>query len=128
MPSLRIAGSKWFKQRKLLTPTFHFKILESFMQVFVEKSRELVDSLESKVDKNYFDVLPNITNTTLEVICGKTNVDNQGHINEIISISETAMGLPASSVTKNTVEYVQALREYVTVQFNQIFFYINYFL
>ncbi|GJQ72804.1 hypothetical protein Trydic_g1454 [Trypoxylus dichotomus] len=86
-------GAKWFRQRKLLTPAFHFKILESFMNIFIEKGGELVEDLSTKVNSDYFDVLPMITNTTLDVIC------------------ETAMGLPANAITKNKEEYVKALRD-----------------
>ncbi|KAK9744643.1 Cytochrome P450 [Popillia japonica] len=86
-------GAKWFAQRKLLTPAFHFKILESFMPVFTEKANLLVQDLEPKIEGDYFDVLPMITNTTLDVIC------------------ETAMGLPVCRLTKNKEEYVKALRD-----------------
>ncbi|KRT80979.1 cytochrome P450 [Oryctes borbonicus] len=86
-------GAKWFMQRKLVTPAFHFKILENFMEVFTEKANSLVEDLSVKVDGNYFDVLPMVTNTTLEVIC------------------ETAMGLPTSAITKNSEAYAQAVRD-----------------
>lgn len=69
------AGAKWFAQRKLLTPAFHFKILESFMSVFTEKANLLVQDLEPKIEGDYFDVLPMITNTTLDVICGKIHFE-----------------------------------------------------
>ena len=64
-----IAGQKWHQRRKLLTPTFHFKILEDFVQVFNEQSVVLVQRLNEKVGQD-FDVFPYITLCTLDVICG----------------------------------------------------------
>jgi cytochrome P450 family 4 len=68
--SRNIEGSKWHKRRKMLTPTFHFKILEEFIHVFNEQSAVLVEKLNEKVGHE-FDIFPFITRCTLDVICGK---------------------------------------------------------
>ena len=39
-------GSKWRTRRRLITPTFHFKILNDFIQVFEEQAAILVTHLE----------------------------------------------------------------------------------
>lgn len=39
-------GSKWKTRRRLITPTFHFKILNTFIQVFEEQAAILVTHLE----------------------------------------------------------------------------------
>jgi hypothetical protein len=54
----------------MLTPTFHFKILEEFIHVFNEQSAVLVEKLGEKVGQD-FDIFPFITRCTLDVICGK---------------------------------------------------------
>lgn len=59
-------------QRKLLTSTFHFKILEDFLASFVEHSQSLVKKLEYKAGGNYFDIIPDVSVCTLGVICGKS--------------------------------------------------------
>ncbi|KAK9744650.1 Cytochrome P450 [Popillia japonica] len=41
---LTSSGRRWFQHRKLITPTFHFKILENFMDVFIEKSQNTYES------------------------------------------------------------------------------------
>ena len=39
-------GSKWKTRRRLITPTFHFRILNDFIQVFEEQAEILVKHLE----------------------------------------------------------------------------------
>lgn len=65
------SGSKWHSRRKLLTPTFHFKILENFIKVFNEHCIVLAKQLESAVKtEKCFDIYPFITYCTLDIICG----------------------------------------------------------
>lgn len=68
--SIIFKGSKWHQRRKMLTPTFHFKILEDFLHVFNEQSAVLVGKLHEKVGQE-IDIFPFITLCTLDVICGK---------------------------------------------------------
>ena len=39
-------GDKWKSRRRLITPTFHFKILNDFVKVFQEQAAILVSHLE----------------------------------------------------------------------------------
>lgn len=65
-------GQKWFTHRKMITPTFHFKILESFIDVYRENSDIMVRKLEEKAKTGEeFDVYPFITLCALDIICGK---------------------------------------------------------
>lgn len=41
------------------------------MEVFVEKSEELLKVLDTKADGQGFDVYPDITHCALDIICGK---------------------------------------------------------
>ena len=66
------SGSKWFSRRKLLTPTFHFQILEDFVQVFNEQSQILIEQLHDALKvENELDIYPFITRCTLDIICGQ---------------------------------------------------------
>ncbi|XP_046463634.1 cytochrome P450 4C1-like [Daphnia pulex] len=87
---LTSTGSKWHKRRKMLTPTFHFKILEEFIHVINEQSDVLVEKLNEKVGQD-FDIFPFITRCTLDVIC------------------ETAMGRHVNAQGKSDSDYVQAV-------------------
>ena len=64
-------GQKWFHRRKLLTPTFHFSILQSFMEVFNEQSMILVEKLGKYADKSEtVNIFPLVTHCVLDIICG----------------------------------------------------------
>lgn len=64
------SGQKWFKRRKVITPTFHFKILEQFVEVFDKHSAIFVNNL-AKFKNKQCDVFPQVTLCALDVICGK---------------------------------------------------------
>ncbi|XP_005177401.2 probable cytochrome P450 4d14 [Musca domestica] len=63
------SGSKWHSRRKMLTPTYHFKILEQFVEVFDQQSRVLVKRLYNVADgKTALDMFPVICLTALDII------------------------------------------------------------
>ena len=65
-------GNQWRRNRKMLTPTFHFKILEKFVPVMNRNARILIDKLEQEADKNdgiVNDLRPFILRAALDVIC-----------------------------------------------------------
>lgn len=78
---LTSSGAKWFKHRKIITPTFHFKILENFCDVFDEKTRILVNRLNVQADSGkQFNIYPYITKVALDIIADAamgTNVNAQ---------------------------------------------------
>nr|AVL92870.1 CYP450 [Locusta migratoria] len=88
---LTSTGSKWHSRRKMVTPAFHFKILENFVDVFAEKSQILVDILKTKADDRPFDFYPYITRCTLDIIC------------------ETAMGTAIDAQKVSDSDYVSAV-------------------
>jgi cytochrome P450 len=72
--TVSVAGPKWKEHRKLITPAFHFKILEGFVEVFGSKDRILIEKLERHVNGPGFDIYPYISLCTLDIICGKHNM------------------------------------------------------
>ena len=62
-------GSKWRSRRKLLTPAFHFSILDDFVPLVNQQSLLLIEKLE-RHGKQDFDVVKDITLCTLDIICG----------------------------------------------------------
>lgn len=64
-------GKKWHSRRKIITPTFHFKILEEFVEIFDQQSSIMVDKLLSKADgKTAVDIFPVVCLTALDIIAG----------------------------------------------------------
>jgi cytochrome P450 family 4 len=55
----------------MLTPTFHFKILDGFVEILSEKSKILVRKLQKEVGSQGFNIYPYITKCALDIICGK---------------------------------------------------------
>jgi cytochrome P450 family 4 subfamily V len=67
-------GNKWKTRRKMLTPSFHFKILEDFIPVMVGQTKILIEILDKKVDIDdgiVDDVSKLILHCALDVICGE---------------------------------------------------------
>lgn len=95
---LTSSNRKWHAHRKIITPTFHFKILEQFVEIFDAQSNILVDQLLPKLKSGEtFDVFPLITLCALDVIC------------------ESAMGTKVNAQIHSDSEYVQAVKEITTI-------------
>lgn len=59
---------------QILTPAFHFKILEDFIDVFQEQSVILIKKLSAEVNREEgFNLFSYVTLCTLDIICGKCN-------------------------------------------------------
>lgn len=69
------AGQKWKSHRKLITPTFHFKILETFVDAFNSNADILIKQLSTHVNGSEFDIQPYITMCALDNICGERNIN-----------------------------------------------------
>uniref|UniRef100_A0A1B0DR40 Uncharacterized protein n=1 Tax=Phlebotomus papatasi TaxID=29031 RepID=A0A1B0DR40_PHLPP len=88
---LTSSGVKWHSRRKILTPAFHFKILEDFIDVFSEQSSILASKLAVEVEKESFNIFPYVTLCTLDIVC------------------ETAMGRQVNAQSNSDSEYVKAV-------------------
>ena len=67
------AGDKWRSRRKLLTPAFHFKILDNFVDVFNKQGRILCHLLDQQCqggESEPISIHPLITRCSLDIICG----------------------------------------------------------
>ncbi|XP_058116997.1 uncharacterized protein LOC131284572 [Anopheles ziemanni] len=107
---LTSTGRKWFAHRKVITPTFHFKILEQFIEIFDQQSSTFVEVLKPYAESGKsFDIFGPVTLCALDVIC------------------ETAMGTKVNAQLNSDSKYVQAVKEITTlVQVRLFHFLIRY--
>ncbi|XP_040167169.1 cytochrome P450 4C1-like [Anopheles arabiensis] len=83
-------GERWHQHRKLITPTFHFNILDGFCDVFAENSEEMVEYLRPHADTGKpVNVYPFIAKAALDIICEtamgvKVNAQSEGEENDYV--------------------------------------------
>lgn len=65
------SGEKWAKNRKLLTPAFHFKILNNYVDVINRNTEILLSKIADRSKEDFIEMDPLISLCTLDVICGK---------------------------------------------------------
>ncbi|KAH8256214.1 hypothetical protein KR026_010914, partial [Drosophila bipectinata] len=86
-------GKVWHQRRKIITPTFHFSILEQFVEVFDQQSNVCVQRLAQKANGQVFDVYKNVCLAALDII------------------AETAMGTKIYAQSKDSTPYAEAVNE-----------------
>jgi len=65
---LTAAGKKWHGRRKMLTPAFHFRILEDFQLIMNDNADLLVKKMRKLADGKPFNIFPHITYAALDII------------------------------------------------------------
>lgn len=66
---MTVLGEKWQTRRKLLTPAFHFSVLQQYFKSISENGRNTIEELLSKGEAVY-DVNDLVADHTFRIICG----------------------------------------------------------
>ena len=66
-----VIGAKWQARRKILTPAFHFNILNQFVKILSKQGDCMTKSLKNVGGTAVKDLIPFISEHTLNAICGK---------------------------------------------------------
>ncbi|CAN8020297.1 unnamed protein product [Ixodes persulcatus] len=96
---LTSSGAKWKQRRRMLTPAFHFRILEDFVAPMNEHARNLVKRISHFSESDETDVVPllaactleNLLETIMGVTTGKCNEDIGSYIAAIKYLTEQVM-------------------------------------
>ncbi|XP_011701315.1 PREDICTED: cytochrome P450 4C1-like [Wasmannia auropunctata] len=78
-------GAKWHSRRKLLTPTFHFNILQQFVKILIEEAEKMTKSLKNTEGIVVKDLIPFVSKHTLNAICETamgTSLENLGALQQ----------------------------------------------
>ncbi|GAB0087945.1 Cytochrome P450 [Sergentomyia squamirostris] len=102
-------GQKWLSRRKIITPTFHFTILEQFVKSFDKQTNILIRKLHPHVGKGDFNIYTYITLTALDIIC------------------ETSMGAEVHAQDNPDHPYVQSVKAMSRIMFRRIFSAVRHF-
>ncbi|EFN62051.1 Probable cytochrome P450 4p3, partial [Camponotus floridanus] len=86
---------KWQTRRKILTPAFHFNILNQFIDILVKESDRMTKSLKNVKGTIIKDLVPFISEHTLNAIC------------------ETAMGISLHDFGMFQQEYREAVHQII---------------
>ncbi|XP_022913636.1 cytochrome P450 4C1-like [Onthophagus taurus] len=89
-------GELWKKHRSLVTPAFHFQILEQFVDTFNAVSAEFIDILQTQVNKE-IDIYHYVNLCALDII------------------SETAMGVSVNAQRDSVSKYVHCVQEMLRI-------------
>uniref|UniRef100_A0A336M080 CSON009392 protein n=1 Tax=Culicoides sonorensis TaxID=179676 RepID=A0A336M080_CULSO len=89
-------GEAWHKMRKLITPAFHFQILERFIPIFEEKVEIMTEKI-TKQGSNTIDVFEMLQNLTFDII------------------SDTSMGVNLNAQMDSTSPFILANQKMVEI-------------
>ncbi|XP_049696776.2 cytochrome P450 4g15 [Helicoverpa armigera] len=83
-------GDKWRSHRKMIAPTFHINILKSFVGVFNQNSKNVVEKMRPEIGKE-FDVHDYMSGVTVDILL------------------ETAMGITRQTQDASGFDYAMAV-------------------
>lgn len=103
---LTSTGKRWMRDRKLITPAFHFNILEQYSVVMAEKADVFVKCVDKFMKENPgqpIDIFPYANRCTVDIIC------------------ETAMGVNVNMQEDTQNEYGTAVHRFTELLLYRIF-------
>ncbi|CAH0559166.1 unnamed protein product [Brassicogethes aeneus] len=103
---LTATGLKWQQRRKILTPAFHFSILQKFIHVFNDETDNLV--------QNYLKLCENKQELSIDVVSSITQFT-------LYTINETSMGTKLTVQNKEDEDYKTTIYSLGTLLIARLF-------
>ncbi|CAH1183092.1 unnamed protein product [Phaedon cochleariae] len=105
MGLLNAREQRWKKSRKMLTPAFHFSILEQFVDVFDNNSSIMCELLQKEAinSEHVLNIFPYVAMCTLDIIC------------------ESAMRVPIGAQKNHRSDYVFAVKDMCRIVIERVF-------
>ncbi|XP_025153505.1 cytochrome P450 4C1 isoform X2 [Harpegnathos saltator] len=110
---LTSSGKQWVRDRKLLSPSFHFNILEQFGAIISEKIEIMLKQMEKKIAKDprkAINIIPIIEDMTFEIV-----------FDTILNINEHTRKDKTQFITN-----VRRLLKLISIRINQPWFWVNW--
>ncbi|XP_058117982.1 cytochrome P450 4d2-like [Anopheles ziemanni] len=101
--SVSLDGERWLTRRKIISPVFHYKMLNDFILTMVAQADVLVEKLRGNVGGSDFDIYLPVRYCTMDVIY------------------ETALGIKLQSQLNPNVQHVEATDEFLDLVHKRIF-------
>lgn len=70
---ISLKDDEWSKRRKLLNPSFHYKVLQKFMPIFNKQVKVLIEHLADR--EGEFDICEHMRKLSMDMICGMSAVN-----------------------------------------------------
>ncbi|XP_050453657.1 cytochrome P450 4C1-like [Cataglyphis hispanica] len=65
-------GAKWYARRKILTPAFHYNIMNQFADILIKEGNSMTKSLKDVGEIVVKDLIPFVSEHTLNAVCETT--------------------------------------------------------
>lgn len=120
--NLEKVGKKWHDRRKIITPAFHFQMLERFAETFDRLANTFINKLYEYDVNADIDLFHLVGLFALDVVCGmywsckkrfikmslSRAIFSTGELNVLL---ETAMGVSIDALSKPDSDYIAAVQE-----------------
>lgn len=100
---LTSSGQKWRSRRKMITPAYHFKVLDQFLEVFERNGNIMIEKLSQEVGNYQTDIFPYINLCALDTIC------------------ETSMGTQVNAQINKESAFVQSTKKMNRIMVSRTF-------
>ncbi|CAG9771773.1 unnamed protein product [Ceutorhynchus assimilis] len=102
-------GAHWKNHRRVITPAFHFSILQDYISIFNAVGDKFIEKLKNEVGKDSMEISKIVSLCTLDVIC------------------EAAMGVKINALEEENSKYIKSVKTLCSIMPERAFSPLNPF-